>query len=151
MKHIHRDIWPYYSEIGHIICLTTNGFVKSNGEAVMGRGNALQATQRIPGIELLLGAYIKTHDNVAGLMQTSADEMDGVFIFPVKHNWWERADLDLIETSAQILHSYAVGASDNIFHLPRPGVGNGSRDWETEVKPILERVGLPDNVEVHYL
>jgi hypothetical protein len=151
MKHIKGDIWPYYGETGHVVCLTTNGFVKNNGEAVMGRGNALQATQRIEGIQRLLGAYIKTYDNVAGLMRTSADEMDGVFVFPVKHNWWEPADLDLIETSAQILHTYAAGATDIIFHLPRPGVGNGRRNWENEVLPILEKVGLPDNVEVHYL
>lgn len=149
MKHINEDIWQYYQTPGHIICLTTNGYVKKNGAAVMGRGNAYQATRNITGIEYLLGSYLRTHDNVAGMMQTTPDEM-GVFIFPVKHNWMQRADLDLIETSAQILHTYATNASDLIFHLPRPGVGNGIRDWK-EVLPILERVGLPDNVEVHYL
>lgn len=150
MIDFHGDIWKYYAYPTDIICLTTNGFVKNNGDAVMGRGNALEATRNIPGIAHLLGSYIKKNGNVAGMMQTSPEE-DGVFIFPVKHNWWERADLLLIVQSAIRLREYAIGASDYIFHLPRPGVGNGKRDWETEVKPILEKVGLPDNVWVHYI
>lgn len=151
MKHVRGDIWPYYGEMNHIVCLTTNGFVKKNGQAVMGRGNALQATQKIEGIATLLGSYIRKRGNVAGLMHTSFDQVDGVFIFPVKHNWWEQADLVLIAQSARTLKEYATGACDHVFHLPRPGVGNGRRNWEREVLPILQTYDLPDNVEVHYL
>ena len=42
MKEITGDIWDYHKQ-GHWIVITTNGTVKSNGEAVMGRGIALQA------------------------------------------------------------------------------------------------------------
>lgn len=44
MRDIKGNIWTLYdSDPTCYICITTNGFVKSNGEAVMGRGTALQA------------------------------------------------------------------------------------------------------------
>jgi hypothetical protein len=149
MKHVKGDIWPYYMETGHVVCITTNGFVKKNGDAVMGRGNALEATRQIPGVASTLGSRIRKEGNVAGLMRTTADEW-GVFVFPVKHNWWETADLVLIAQSTQTLKEYAIGASDHIFHLPRPGIGNGKLDWDREVLPLLQVYDLPDNVWVHY-
>lgn len=41
------------------ICITTNGFVKRNREAVMGRGCALEAAKRIPELPSLLGHRIQ--------------------------------------------------------------------------------------------
>lgn len=65
------------------------------------------------------------------------------FSFPVKHNWYEHADLKLIERSAKEL----VDTIDDIFldpddrpptiYLPRPGCGNGRLKWE-DVKPVIE-------------
>lgn len=152
MKEITGELWDFYARYDYdtgteyVVCITTNGFVKANGDAVMGRGCAREATQRIEGCAKLLGSYIKKLGNVPGLMRTSADETEGLFIFPVKHNWWEQADLDLIRKSAQALKEYARGTHDRCkWILPRPGCGNGRLTYE-QVKPLLE--DLPDNVWV---
>jgi O-acetyl-ADP-ribose deacetylase (regulator of RNase III) len=60
-----------------------------------------------------------------------------LYSFPVKHNWWENADFDLIEQSTIELKSIADRKKYDTIVLPRPGCGNGGLDWE-DVKPILE-------------
>jgi hypothetical protein len=66
MKEGVGDLWSY---MGHadIVCITTNGFIKTNGECVMGRGCAKQARDRCRGetnIARNLGDKIKRHGNV---------------------------------------------------------------------------------------
>lgn len=143
MKEIAGDLWTFqypdtYPE-SYIRCITTNGFVKNNGDAVMGRGCALQACQKYPGLAARLGVEIKKKGNVLIWLTT------GLITFPVKHNWWEKADLELIKKSAEALDKEANNLRQKWFVLPRPGCGNGSLNWE-EVKPLL--VDLPDNVLV---
>lgn len=148
MKEVFGTIWIHYPIPDHFICLTTNGTIKKDGTAVMGRGNAKQATIVIPEIPKMLGEYLKLNGNVAGALQTHA-AYDCVIIFPVKHRWWEKADLQLIARSRDWLWTEAKNNPGNTYHLPRPGCGNGQRDWETEVKPLIQN--LPDNVWVHHL
>lgn len=138
MKEIKGELWDY---LDHVVCITTNGFVKKNGEAVMGRGCALEATKLIPGIAAKLGTKIRECGNVVQWLGTN------LITFPVKHNWWEEADLNLIRRSALDLSVIATNFSSRNFVLPRPGCGNGRRDWPT-VKRVLDEVGLPDNVWV---
>jgi hypothetical protein len=48
--------------------------------------------------------------------------------FPVKHTWWEAADLDLIERSArELLKMIEVKKIQEAIYLPRPGCGNECR------------------------
>ncbi len=148
MKEIQGSIWIHYCVPGHFICLTTNGVVKKNGEAVMGRGNAKQATLVLPGIALMLGNYLKSNGNHAGFLPLPEND-SGLIIFPVKQVWWEKADLDLIRESARWLEIEAHLNPGNVYHLPRPGCGNGQRDYQSEVKPLL--INLPDNVWVHHI
>ena len=128
---------------GDAICITTNGYIKNNGEAVMGRGVALEAKQRFPDLAWQLGLKIDEFGNHVQLIHLNPF----LYSFPVKHNWWERAELDLIERSAHELMSHIQSARFEHVLLPRPGCGNGGRDWETEVKPILEPI-LDDRVAV---
>lgn len=46
LKEITGDIWDFWNR-GHYIVIPTNGSVKKNGEAVMGKGLALQAKEKI--------------------------------------------------------------------------------------------------------
>lgn len=124
------------------ICITTNGYVKPNGQAVMGRGCALEAKQRIPGIDKMLGAVIRKFGNHVYPIGTFGGTT--VYSFPVKHNWWEKADIELIKRSCKELREYAYG--DRVIVLPRPGCGNGHLDWK-EVQPVIAPL-LPDNVVV---
>lgn len=126
-------------------CITTNGFVKRNGAAVMGRGCAREARDRIPGLDLRLGNAITKAGNHVHRFAMPDDE-PYLFSFPVKHHWKERADVALIERSAQELvamvnvlgdtHHFYPGPEYPVV-IPRPGCGNGQLNW-VDVKPILE-------------
>lgn len=120
--------------------ITTNGFVKANGECVMGRGVALQAKRRYPWLARRVGDLITTNGNVPWRLPVPR-----LFTFPVKHVWSEPADLALIAQSVGYLDTWARAIPEERYLLPRPGCGNGQRSWE-EVRPLC--AGLPDNVYV---
>ncbi len=126
-----------------IICITTNGFVKRNGECVMGRGIAKQMKEYIPSIPYLLGYKISSKGNhVYNLGRVNSEKLmfnkHWLISFPVKHNWWEDADPELIRRSAIELKQLMKGVNKNVL-IPRPGCGNGHLRWQ-DVKPILEEV-----------
>lgn len=135
MKEIKDDIWKYYDQ-GNWICITTNGFVKNNGECVMGRGVALQCKQRFPMFPKILGDAIVKNGNVVNMFVNYR-----LITLPVKHNWWEKADLELIEKSIKALTK--VRPIEGNIYLTRPGCHNGRLKWD-EVKQILEKY-LDDN------
>lgn len=141
MKEITGNLWDYYQQPGHVICLTTNGTLKANGEGVMGRGCAREATKKVPGIARVLGDGLRVYGNI--FQFASVGMTDHIVFFPVKHNWWEKASTDLIQRSAQILEKVAKERPDRVYVLPRPGCGNGKLKW-SQVRPYL--TFLPDNV-----
>ncbi len=145
MIEVRGNLWDYECDA---IVITTNGFVKNNGEAVMGRGCALEAANRIDNLPARLGQHIKNHGNTLTVFWEGYQGYNGedgdiwsidLITFPVKHNWWEKADLELIEQSCIDLKSWANETSYwKKILIPRPGCGNGGLDWE-DVKPILEK------------
>jgi len=145
MQEIYGNMWDFYGRDNYIVCITTNGFVKHDGTAVMGRGSALEAKKRFPFLPQALGDSIKKYGNIVRMLQTSEDGTEGLVVFPVKHNWWEMGNLQLIQKSALELNGLAVNAYDHVFILGRPGCNNGRLDWK-DVKPLIEF--LPDNVHV---
>lgn len=126
-------------------CITTNGSIKANGRGVMGRGCAKQAKARYFALELTLGRALQGWGNVPVILLP--DERPLLVSFPVKHEWHERADLDLIAVSARELVKLTDGAHWQTVVLPRPGCGNGGRSWEREVRPILRSI-LDDRFSV---
>lgn len=122
---------------GEVVCVTTNGFVKRNGEVVMGRGIALQIQRRYPSVPKHLGSLIRKHGNRPMIIGTIRQKTKLVS-FPVKHNWWEDADLQLIEDSCIKLVAMADKFGWEEVILPRPGCGNGNLEWE-QVYPILSK------------
>jgi hypothetical protein len=126
------DLWDFYDN-GEWIVITTNGTVKKNGEAVMGRGCALEAKTKYPQLPLELGNYIRNNGNRVFIVQ------DFIMTLPVKHNWYEKANLKLIETSLQRLVDNVSDLRIPIIFMPRPGCGNGHLDWESQVKPLCEK------------
>lgn len=129
-------------------CITTNGFIKNNGEAVMGRGVAAEAARFYPLFPEALGALLKEHGNHVFYVQARKVNVEQMFFtFPVKHNWFEKADLELIRQSCIELEEKL--AQHKLFvpvYLPRPGCGNGGLDWQ-DVKPICEEE-LSDQIHV---
>jgi hypothetical protein len=138
MLEVRGDLWDFH-KAGHWVVITVNEVRTNKGRAVMGRGVALQAAQRWPELPVLLGNTIAQNGNHVAHANTYR-----LIFFPVKHDWRELADLELIKRSAEEL----VRLADNFpvtfdggirICLPRPGCANGGRTWE-EVGPILENV-----------
>jgi len=121
------NIWTYDADWRII---TTNGFVKNNGEAVMGRGVAWQAREKFPGLALRFGEYLNQKGNHVGIFEDIK-----LITMPVKHHWIDDASLKLIERSALELTSLPYDAT---FVLPRPGCGNGRLLWP-DVKAVIEQ------------
>lgn len=146
MNIIKGNMWNYPPK--YFIVVPTNGIVNSNGKAVMGRGLALQTAQRYPDFPRKLARHLLTSGNTLGFFPE-----ESIITFPVKHHWKEVADLKLIETSAQVLsgHVYSCFGALNASNIlmPKVGCGNGQRDWETEVRPIIEKY-LPNITIVDY-
>ena len=145
MKEIKGDVWELMKGEFQVVCITTNGFVKSNGECVMGAGIAKTCRDTFDGIAKKLGAYIKKYGNRVFVLHKYEDGV--ILTFPVKHNWWEDADIKLIKKSCKEL----IELLDKNPHitkvlLPRPGCGNGKLNW-ADVKPVIEEI-LDDRVYV---
>lgn len=146
MREMKGDIWKTAKEFNGFMVVPTNGFVKVNGECVMGRGLAYQAKTKYPELPKLLGDRIKKDGNVVQILGKHR-----IITFPVKHNWWERANLELMEKSfrklrREILNTHSILASGPIF-ISHVGCGNGHLDWEKEVRPLMKRyLGDIENV-----
>lgn len=76
-------------QIGKVsaICITTNGFVKNNGEAVMGMGIAKQMAEKFPELPTLLGRAIRANGNCVNYLitlQGHTGHSTRIYSFPVK-------------------------------------------------------------------
>jgi hypothetical protein len=136
MKEIKTNIWNFH-RAGFWIVIPTNGFVKNDGECVMGRGLAKQAAIKFPSLPKELGDRLKEYGNVIFTFHKYR-----IITFPVKHQWMEMANLELIEKSAKSLRDdifkYNLSGILTPVYLPKVGCGNGKLSWE-KVKPILEK------------
>lgn len=131
MLEVNGDLWGFNG----IHCITTNGFVKKDGRAVMGKGCAYQAAIRYPQLPFILGGILRqTGNHVYHFNEFN------VITFPVKHAWYDLAAPQLIVRSAHELMDWIVknDTKENVY-LPRPGVGNGKLLW-IDVKPLIEHV-----------
>lgn len=150
MKEVKGDAfktWEWYgSNDEWLLCITTNGTVKKDGDAVMGAGIAKQAKEIFPWIPAQLGQFLSKYGNRMCYLGCN------LITFPVKHNWYEKADIQLIKASCKEL----MDSLDDLKEdrgcevkalLVRPGCGNGKLNWETEVKPVISKL-LDDRVVV---
>lgn len=145
MIEIKGNIWDYHKQLGYAIAITTNGTIKKDGTAVMGAGVAKQAVEVVSDLPLILGTALKIGGNNLRYLT------DDILSFPVKHNWWEKADIVLIERSAKQLMDFLNNCYKEVEFthikkvvLVRPGCGNGKLKWE-DVKLIIEPI-LDDRV-----
>lgn len=142
MLELQANLWDCIIDpIATVPCITTNGSINVRGETVMGRGVAAEAAAKFPSLPKMLADKIKEQGNRVHMFIPFPGQV--IVTFPVKYQWFLRADLDLIAKSTDQLKTIAEEAKEAKFYLPRPGCGNGKRDW-TDIKPIIER--LPDNV-----
>lgn len=142
MKVIKGNIWDYHKK-GKWIVIPTNGTVNRNGEAVMGRGLALQAVKKYPKLAVELGRMLKVESNGVSVFPKYK-----LFTFPVKRDWREKASLKRIKKSCKniimMINEIYVGIPGNIsliegnIYMPKVGCGNGKLNWE-DVEPVLDK------------
>lgn len=153
MKEDYGDIWDLAEDFEAIV-ITTNGFIKDNGEVVMGRGIAKEAKERYPNLPKHLGDWVKANGNVPGITNivpniTVYDVWRPYYLltFPVKPaysfngapGWMVNADIELIRESAKLLVDLVDKNDIKTVILPRPGCGNGRLKWGA-VKPVIEPI-----------
>ena len=157
-----RDIWEIHDlqrPDDYAVCITTNGSIRNDGKAVMGRGTAAQAVVRFPALARNLGRAILRDGNRVRLLRP------GLVAFPVKPisgvsdgqnvvwsqrnryirggrvpGWAMKASLPLIEQSLRELAALQDEHKWQQVYLPRPGCGAGELGWEM-VKPLCESYG----------
>lgn len=127
------NIWTVEADA---TCVTTNGIVKRNGEAVMGAGIALQAKNRYPNLPMQLAKRLLLFGNHVFII-TQPDGRN-IATFPTKHDWKLDSSLTLIENSCEELVELVNKRGWSKVVLTRPGCANGKLSW-SDVKPILEK------------
>ncbi len=134
------------------IVIPTNRTVKANGEAVMGAGVAKEAARRWPWLPAKYGKELERtrtaflYNNLGAVIGFRCnpvyDPQPGpkfIITFNTKGHWKEDAQTDLIDEGARQLQVLAKKNHWQHVCLPRLGCGLGRLDWETTVKPILEK------------
>ena len=121
---------------------TTNGVIRKNGDAVCGKGQALEAKTIFPGLEVQLGQYLRCYGNRAfymGVHETRGNSISLV-TFPTKNHYRDNSDLSLIEKSAHQIKRIADKFELSKIYLPPVGCGLGKLDYEKQVRPIIQDI-----------
>ena len=127
--------------VNEAICITTNGIVKKDGKAVMGKGIALDADIHFH-LSDKLGQYLNQYGNRAfnlGVYERYYSKYR-VFSFPTKHHWKEDSDITLICKSAEQLVEMCNKFYITKCYIPPVGCGCGKLNWENIVKPWLSQI-----------
>ena len=140
------DLWNSGADV---ICIPTNGQVITGGDAVTGRGLALQASKLDPDFKHRLGKHLREHGNIPGVV--GRYEQSELVSFPTKADWRFRSRLPLIVQSCHgLVDMMTQRIEENPQYriaLPRVGCGLGHLAWPN-VKPVLEEWFVKRNYEI---
>lgn len=117
------------------VVITTNGTVKKDGKANLGRGNAKEMGKALPWLADRLGYLINNFGNHVHYID------EGVISFPVEDTWTSHADIRLVERSANELRRLADKNGWERIYMPLPGCGGGGlkpSDVIAVLAPILD-------------
>ena len=156
MKIVEGNLWDFTDDA---IFVTTNATIRKDGELVMGRGAAKEMKEQFSIFPKVIGDQISRNNGSGGkyglytihpfVFNDDGSRKYGKILgaFQVKYNWWEKADLDLIEYSTDaLLKSFETQLKNLKVSMNFPGIGNGKLAYD-EVYPIIEK--LPDSVSVY--
>lgn len=124
------DIWDLAKT--HIIVISTNL------QGVMGRGLAKQASDKYIDLEFWYRSTLKYWQGQELLIYKSMESHRKLAMFPVKYDWRQTANLDLMRRSAILLKRYILQNPCVRMAVPQVGCGFGELLWE-DVKERLQR------------
>lgn len=152
------------------ICITTNGFVKARGDAVMGMGIAKSMAEKFVELPHILGRNIKANGNVVqylmhhngtALLSFPVKPASKVCKYPthdmVKHavgkypigstipGFHCKADPEIIHQSCLELMDWMDKSELEHCVIPVPGCGAGELSYLRDVKHICESI-LDDRI-----
>lgn len=130
--------------------ITTNGMLRKNGYAVLGKGQALEAKQLFPGLEKRLGEYLFRYGNRAFYMGVHqlGKRLTSLVTFPTKHHYRDNSNLELITASTYQVRSIADKFQLKKIYMPPVGCGLGRLNYEEQVRPILQKILTDDRFVV---
>jgi len=138
------NMWSEYAT-ANLFLITTNSTINTKGQLVMGRGIAKEAADRYPKLPLQAGQIIQKYCGnlgIYGLYISKHWPKTKLGLFQVKRNYKDKAELDLIQRSINMLDFWLIGRDRLQVHLNFPG---GGLAYE-EVYPIVNVLG--DNVVI---
>jgi len=81
MKQVKGNIWDFH-RVGYWVIIPTNGNIKKNGEAVMGKGLALEAKKKFPRLPKQLAERLESYGDSVHIFAEYR-----IVTFPTKKNW----------------------------------------------------------------
>lgn len=125
------------------VTVLTNGCIRKNGNAVCGKGQALEAQQRF-NIEPKLGRYLSQYGNHPFNLGIYKNPQNGLYMtllsFPTKNHWRNKSSIQLIVNSCFGLLDLADNFHLTKIYCPPPGCGLGGLNYLNEVKPQIENI-----------
>ena len=145
MREHYGDIWEWAEKESAEVVIPTNIGWRANGSNVMGRGVALQAAQRYPGVSAWYGAICQACGPFTPVVIHPEHPL---IFFPVKPldyddpnlSWRKKASIQLIQKSAIQLSKLRLGK----VGVPMVGCGNGGLT-EMSVFPALYTILSEDH------
>jgi len=122
-----------------------------NTVGVMGKGIAADFKKYYPE---MFKQYKKMCDSgsfVVGDLYLYKTPNKWVLNFPTKKHWRGKSTLEYIELGLKKLVSDATKLQITDIAMPKLGCGNGGLEWETQVKPLVEKYlkKAPINVSIY--
>lgn len=131
------DIWQYHKkcttakQTKMAIVIPTNGTITRLSTVVMGAGLAKDAAERFPTLSRELASRVLLDGN-----RVQYFPQYFLFTFPTKHNWWEYADLSLIQESCKQLNQLMATHNLKRVFMPKVGCGHGKLEWATVLRML---------------
>ena len=110
-----------------------------NTQGVMGKGIALQFKQLFPEMFRAYRSLCERGEIEIGSLWLYRTEHKSVLCFPTKREWRLPSKLEYVEAGLRsLLRTYEI-ANIHSIALPALGCGNGGLDFESQVRPLMER------------
>lgn len=122
-----------------------------NTVGVMGKGLAYQFRQNYPEMDRQYRDLCERGAFTTGQLWLYKTPHKWILNFPTKAHWRDPSRLEYVESGlAKFVSTYAEKGMTSVS-FPLLGAGLGGLDWESEVRPVVERylAPLPINTYVH--
>jgi O-acetyl-ADP-ribose deacetylase (regulator of RNase III) len=122
-----------------------------NTVGVMGKGLAKEFKRLYPDMFKIYQKFCEEGTLTVGKLQLYKTSNKWVLNFPTKANWRHPSRLEYIEQGLQKFVANYERLGIKSVSFPMLGCGNGGLDWESEVKPLMEKYlgELPIDIYIH--